>query len=117
MRYRVGSRFAPEPVDVLLDYGIAGGFEEDAWRVTIRLTRDVDQIRNRLSLTALDTLALYETAIQIRLLSDDWPINANDPYTNVTNGFGFFGSTARFERAWRLTDETVDELRLINRQQ
>jgi hypothetical protein len=108
--------FSCPEFDALLGYGVAGGFEADAWRITIRLSRDVDQIRQRLSLTPSDTLALYEAAIQIQLLSDDWPTDARDPYTNVTNGFGFYGSTARFERDWLLTDETVDELGLINRQ-
>ncbi|HUF07865.1 MAG TPA: DUF4249 family protein [Rhodothermales bacterium] len=117
VNYAVTFGTRTDPLDVKLVYNPPGVPEGDGWRIIVRLTRDKATVFQRLSLTANDGVALHTLSIDLRLLSDDWPLT--DPgltETNVTNGFGFFGSAATHHASWVLDSLFVAELGFINRQ-
>ncbi len=105
------------PLEVKLPYTVVGVPEESGWRVIVRLTRDKSKILERLGLTTNDAVTLHALSIELRLLSDDWPIGEPGVVeTNVTNGFGFFGSAAMDRATWVLDSLYVRELGLIDAQ-
>lgn len=105
------------PLEVKLPYNVVGVPEGSGWRVVVRLTRDKSTVLGRLDLTTNDPVALHTLSIDLRLLSDDWPIDEPGVMeTNVTNGFGFFGSAATHRATWVLDSLYVRELGLIDAQ-
>lgn len=86
-----------------------------AWQVTIDYHRDADRIREILGTTVLP--ALYNVGMKISVTSADWrpPGGAFDPevliqpgtFSNVENGFGFFGSVAHFDAEWTLAPNVI----------
>ena len=106
-----------EPVEVKVPYTFLGAPEGQGWRVIVRLTRDTSTVLERLRLTVHDEVALHGISIELRLLSNDWPVN--DPgltATNVSNGFGFVGSAVTNTSTWKLDSLSVAELGLIDKQ-
>lgn len=106
------------PVQVKLPYNVVGVPEGSGWRVIVRLTRDKSTVLERLSLTTHDPVALHTLSIDLRLLSEDWPLDQPGlTQTNVTNGFGFFGSAVTHTATWVLDSSYVNELGLIDAQE
>lgn len=125
VRLQVWYRFAPNGpdapfVDVPIEYSDAelGRLEGGDWRTTAFLLRDTQKVGEVLGRADLPTL--YNVGMKISVTSDDWrpPGGVFDPevliqpgtFTNVDNGFGFFGSVAQLDAEWTLTRETYAKL-------
>lgn len=117
VKYAVTFGTLTEPLEVRVPYIAPGAPEGSGWRVIVRLTRDKGTVLERLSLKTTDPLALHTLSIDLRLLSDDWPLEPPGlTETNVTNGFGFFGAAATHRATWVLDSAFVAELGFIDRQ-
>lgn len=118
VNYAVTYGVLVEPLEVKLPYNVFGVPEGTGWRVIVRLTRDRSAVIDRLGLKPTDQVALHTVSIDLRLLSSDWPlVDPGLAETNVTNGFGFFGSAVTHRAIWVLDSLTVRELNLIDKQQ
>lgn len=113
MQFNEGDPF----VDYPIAYGVGrqGALQADAWRVTVELSRDADTLRKRFSIPSTAALPkLYGVGVRISERDSAWvppgdlfdPITLIEPgtLTNVTNGFGFFGSVARQKAEYVLPD-------------
>ncbi len=124
-RVQVWYRFAPSSPDApFFDLPInytdveLGQAVNDGWRVTAFLMRDVQEVLKILGRPNPPTL--YNVGMKISVTSDDWrpPGGAFDPevliqpgtFTNVENGFGFFGSVAQLNAEWTLTRDAYARL-------
>lgn len=117
VNYAVTFGTLTEPLEVKLPYTAPGAPEGSGWRVIIQLTRDRSTVLERLSLTTSDPVALHTLSIDLRLLSDDWPIDEPGiTETNVMNGFGFFGSAVTHHATWVLDSLFVNDLGFIDKQ-
>ena len=117
VNYAVTFGLLTDPLEVKLPYNVFGVPEGPGWRVIVRLTRDKSTVLQRLSLTTSDPLSLHTVSISLRLLSSDWPlVDPGLEESNVTNGFGYFGSAVTHVATWTLDSLTVSELGFVDKQ-
>ncbi len=124
-RVQVWYRFKPdepgEPfIDVAVNYADEelGKAEGGGWRTTAFLLRDVEEVGKLLGRPGLPTL--YNVGMKLSVTSDDWrpPGGVFDPdvliqpgtFSNVENGFGFWGSVAQLDAEWTLPRATYVKL-------
>ena len=94
-----------------------GGAEEGVWRVILRLTEDKEAVAEALGYDpALPVpLTLYGIGVRLTEPDDAWrpPGGVWDPevlvqpgvFSNVDNGFGFFGSVSQPSAEWTLSED------------
>lgn len=117
VNYAVTYDTVTTPLEVRLPYNVVGVPDGSGWRVIVRLTRDKSTVFQRLSLMTGAQVTLHTLSIDLRLLSNDWPLDEpGRTRTNVTNGFGFFGSAVTHTATWVLESEYVNELGFIDAQ-
>jgi len=118
MNYDVASSVGAPPIKITLDYDVFGVPNSiGGWRISVRLTRDKQRIHSRLSLDPGHLIGLHDVSMTLRLLSNDWPpIGSNENFTNVVDGFGFFGSAATHSIQWRIDSQVVAGLGFDDRQ-
>ncbi len=111
-------------IDVAVNYPDAdlgtGSFE--GWRVTALLGQDVQKVREQVEFNTPPEL--YAVGMKISVTSSDWrpPGGVFDPeilvepgtFTNVENGFGFFGAIAHLNAEWTLPDAAYRSLGYLN---
>jgi hypothetical protein len=106
-----------EPLEVRLPYNVVGVPVGTGWRIVVRLTRDKSTVLDRLALTGNDVISLHTLSVDVRLLSADWPLDEAELInTNVTNGFGFFGSAVTHRASWVLDSVSVGLLGYVDKQ-
>ena len=123
-RVEVWYRFLPKAPnrpfrEAILTYADIGRVIEDDWQVQVRLTRDKTKV---LEIMGEPPENLNLSAIGMRLTYSDkqWRppggvfdrevLVQPDVFTNVENGFGFFGSVNQFTVEWTLDVRTTEEL-------
>jgi len=96
-------------IDVEVPYRTASSSEDtsEGWEITVSYTADNDTLNDAIGGRGL---RLAGVAMQIVVLSEDWvpPGGVWDPevlsqpgvFSNVENGFGFFGSAGRYSVEW-----------------
>lgn len=95
----------------LIPYGRVGERVEGGWRFTIRLTEDTPKVKSMIKVQG-QHLVLDNMAVQVTYLDDNWdppggifdPQVLAQPHTlsNVSNGYGFWGSMGLFRTDWRV---------------
>ncbi|HRR09579.1 MAG TPA: hypothetical protein PLO56_12885 [Rhodothermales bacterium] len=105
---------AKAPYKIL--YGELGKVFEGSYAMTIRYSRDKILLKDK-EIFNTDKRVLYGVGVRFIQLDDKWkaPNGVWDPdviaqpnvLTNVTNGFGFFGSVGQFDLEWTLSDQVV----------
>ncbi|NNF03095.1 MAG: hypothetical protein HKN17_01405 [Rhodothermales bacterium] len=75
----------------------------------MRLATDRFIVQGRLLRDDNDApLTLAQVGLVVRLPSQEFERNAGSG--NISNGEGFFGSVARFEYSWQLSEQVVREI-------
>ncbi|NNF04537.1 MAG: DUF4249 family protein [Rhodothermales bacterium] len=78
-------------------------------RLDVRLATDRFIVQGRLFRDDNDApLTLAQVGLVVRLPSQEFERNAGSG--NISNGEGFFGSVARFEYSWQLSEQVVREI-------
>lgn len=100
-------------------YQTKGTVTKDGLQVTVQLTKDKQKLKEK-EIFNTDGQILYGVGMRLVKLDDQWkaPGGVWDPevlaqpnvFTNVTNGFGFFGSIGQFDVEWVLPESIVREL-------
>ncbi|MEM6336819.1 MAG: DUF4249 family protein [Bacteroidota bacterium] len=129
-RVQVWYRFAgSQPTDAFRDFSIAytgdqlGNFNEDTWVVRIGLTEDQTFLKEEvIGIPAAQDFPfeLYGVGMQVTVPDDQWRppggvfdeeiLSQPGTLSNVTGGFGFFGSVAQYRAEWTLSEETARQL-------
>ncbi len=107
-----------EAVVIYDDVGVA--VEDDDWEVLVRLTRDRAQVSQLLGVSENARLTLLGVGMRLAISDEQWrpPGGVFDreilvqpgTFSNVRNGFGFFGAVNQYTVEWALTRETIDRL-------
>ncbi len=123
--YAVGPPGTINPNRVRIPYGRPGSLRDGAWTLDVLLSRDADAVRDTLARQlgpdfAAGPLVLFSVTMHTATLDTAWdpPGGVFDPdvlqlpttFSNVVNGFGFFGSIGRFAEDWTLDAETAEAL-------
>lgn len=100
-------------------YGRKGSLVDGKFQVTINYTEDKVQMERK-EIYNPTGATLYGVGIRLIRLDDTWkaPNGVWDPeviaqpnvFTNVNNGFGYFGAVGQFDREWILPDDVVTGL-------
>ena len=100
MLYRVMPPGATDTLTIRLPLFVFGG-SADGIVLRVPLEADRDEILERLQRLQRDTtVVLHSVGLELEQLSDEWETpNAS---VNIENGFGFFGSIARYVETWTL---------------
>lgn len=119
-RVEMWYRFANVPVsrpflEMVQTYGAEdlGRAVDNGWRIDARLSRDGEQL-------GAGGLTMLGVGMRITLADDTWrpPGGVFDPeilvqpgtFSNVENGFGFFGSVNQYTVEWLLDQDVVENL-------
>ncbi len=123
--YTVGPPGSIRPPRVRIPYGRSGRLQDGAWTLDVLLSRDAEAVRDSLAQRlgpdfAFGPLVLFAVTMTTATLDAAWdpPGGVFDPallmlpgtFSNVQNGFGFFGSIGRFSEEWRLDPATIEAL-------
>ncbi len=106
--YRVTPPGAIDTVTVRLPLfvfsGTSGGIV-----VRVPLETDREEVLRRLQVARRDsTVVLHSLGLEIEQLSDEW--ETPEAPVNIENGFGFFGSVARYVETWTLEAADIRQL-------
>ncbi|MEZ4702622.1 MAG: hypothetical protein R2834_19975 [Rhodothermales bacterium] len=113
--YDVGGRDCTldRGVTTPLRYGRVGQSTGDGWRFTVNISDDIDRLSDRLEVGNVFFCAM---GVRVQALDPNWviPVDA-DPealalptaYTNVHNGYGFFGSVGSLQHEWAASSELL----------
>jgi hypothetical protein len=117
LNYDVAFTATEEPVRITLKYDVFGVPSGENWKIDVRLSRDRERINSRLLLDKDHVLHLRDVSMTTRLLSSDWPlVGSNETVNNVTEGFGFFGSSATHTVGWQIDSSFVRNIGFIDQQ-
>ena len=97
---------------VLLPHGRVGRRDGDDWIIEVNVDADIDRLAARFGI-AREEVRFDAMGVNASILDDQWtpPGDAFDPevlaqpdaFTNVTNGYGFFGSIGLMQVDWPIS--------------
>lgn len=115
--YVIGAPGQLRPPNIEVPYGEAGRPVADGWAIDLQLERDTAPHRGN---AEEGQRILYQMGLRVAARDSAWtppggvydPVALSHPtaFTNVQNGFGFFGVIAHFSDVWRPDDVTLQSL-------
>jgi len=109
VRYEVTPPGADEPVTISMPFFHAGLATPNGLQYVLSLELDREEVLRRLGVPSTDsTVVLHRVGLEIEQLSEEW--RTPDLPVNIANGFGFFGSIARYAETWTLEEAEVVRL-------
>ena len=100
---------------VEIPYGRTGDPTDDGWRFTLNLSADQAAVREHITAflrggQSIGTVTLNSIGIQMKVLDENWVLPAGEvnvdtlaqpgAFSNVQNGFGFWGSIGLYIQEW-----------------
>lgn len=113
--YDVGGRDCTldRGVTTPLRYGRVGQSTGEGWRFTVNISDDIDRLADQLKVGNVFFCAM---GVRVRAVDPNWviPDDAGSEeialptaYTNVRNGYGFFGSVGSLQHEWAASSELL----------